>query len=274
MFHIKKLFLLFLFLFQTVNAEVVVNPESHHKQFLTYGHLFEPQTTLLFRSGVRGWGGVGGSTALFEFPKADLPSQLVMHASINTSYQVDDSSSTVHVETNDVRVGLAYDFNFSSDERAAIIWTHQSGHIADNVPDLDLIGPDLGNEVFDFRYIKDVEHTWRFGGGLRPFVISSPQLPFFGAEQFVEWFPNGVASSPQKFSKFIALGFEEYGYASLEVSSHLQLGYVAGNHFDPKNTQVMRVVFGAYAGMDPRMKYFQFKHRRDSFFYAGTIFDF
>ena len=267
-----KIFLVLFSLSLCAKADVIINPESHHKLFLSHGLFFDPQSMIIFRGDSRGWAAVGGSAALVEFKDSEYKSQLVIHASANTSYEF-ASTGTVHVETSDARVGLAYDLQFSPTLRGAFIWTHQSGHISDNVPDIDLMGPDLGNEVFDFRVVQDFERTWRIGGGLRPFVISNPSIPAFGAEQFAEWYPNQMSTDPHELCPFVALGLEEYGAKTVDLTAHLQVGYVAGSHFDQHNLQSMRFTLGVYSGADPRLKYFQFKNRRVDFVYAGFSFE-
>lgn len=255
-------------------AETVLNPESHHSQYQSYGLFFDPQSMLILRSGGRGWGAIGGSLAFLEFSNYEWKPQLVLHASANVGYEFSGhAGGTLYTQTVDARVGFSLDLAFSESFRGAVIWTHQSGHIADNVPDRDLIGPDLGNEMIDFRLIKDIGHNWRYGGGFRPFVLSNPVLPFFGAEQFLEWFPFGASENVHKWMPFAAFGLEEYGWGNLDVSAHAQIGWVAGNHFVEKDHQTIRLALGYYNGMDPRLKYFQFKHRKDNFLYAGFVLE-
>ena len=229
---------------------------------------------ILLRSGGRGWGAVGGSAAVLEWPDSKYKTQFIVHGSANVAYEMSNhAGGTLYTQTVDARLGMGLDFRWNETWRGTMIWTHQSGHIADNVPDPDLIGPDLGNEMVDFRVIHDIERRWRFGGGLRPFVITNPTIPSFNAEQFIEWYPHGASPNIHEFAPYLAAGLEEYGYKNIDATFHLQAGLVAGDHFSESSHTSLRLTLGYYNGEDPRLKYFQFKHRKDNFVYAGTVFE-
>ncbi|MBX7231624.1 MAG: hypothetical protein K1X29_06015 [Bdellovibrionales bacterium] len=263
----------FLFLAVFASAETVWNPPSNHQQFLSYGLFFDPQSMIILKSGRRSWGAVGGSVAILEVNDQKWKPQYVLHVSANSSFRFPpEQDGVLHTETIDARLGAAVDLKFSESFRGTIIWTHQSGHISDNVTDPDLIGPDLSNELVDFRWIKDVNKNWRFGGGFRPLILSSPKMSFFGGHQFVEWFPYGVYRS--HWSPFAAAGLEEYGVTKVDLTLHVQMGWVVGDHFSAGPTQAMRFVLGAYNGQDARLKYVSFKKKKDDFVYAGLFFDF
>ena len=108
--------------------------------------------------------------------------------------------------------------------------------------------------------------------GIRPTVGSDPGMVAFGAEQFVEWFPYGE-SGPHSFSPYLSAGTEEWGRHAIRLTSHVQVGFSAGNHFSPNKTSSLRVVLGYFNGNDPRLKYYQFKDSRVNFFYGGLAFD-
>ena len=57
------------------------------------------------------------------------------------------------------------------------------------------------------------------------------------------------------------------------MTVHIQAGLLAGNHFGEMSRQGMRFVLGYYIGEDPRLKYFQYKHRKDDFGYAGIALE-
>jgi hypothetical protein len=260
------------FLFSHIaRAEVVLLPESRHLQYQTYGLYIDEQSTLIFRSGARAWGAIGGSLALLGDDEIRYKPQLVAHASANAAYQLNTSGDTLLTQTIDARVGLALDLEFTDSLRGAIIWTHQSGHVSDNVPDMDLFGSNLGNEVIDFRVIKDIDTNWRLGAGFRPTVGSDPGMNFFGAEEFAEYFPWG--EDQHSLKPFAAAGFEEYGRDYLRLSSNVEIGLAAGSHFKAEKHPAFRIVLGYYNGNDPRMKYYQFKFSRQEFAYGGLMFD-
>ena len=254
-------------------AEVELLPVSRHQQYLTYGLFTDEQSTLVFRSEGRAWAGVGGFVSLLEFKDLKWQPQLVVHGLATAGMRINTRGDTLLTDTTDARAGFAIDLKFSNDFRGSITWTHQSGHISDNVPDTTLIGSNLGNEELSFRVIKDLDRSFRFGGSLRPFLGTDPPMKAFGADQFFEWFFKGAAQSPHEFSPFMATGLEEYGLNEIDVSFNVQIGFAIGNHFDEVKTSAMRAVLGYYAGVDPRLKYYQFRDSKANFLYGGLMFD-
>lgn len=259
-------------------AEVILNPDSRHAQYLTYGLFFEPQSMLVATSGGNAWAAVGGYIPLVEFAGLRYSPQLVLHATANCSYRLVEEFSTGTIltkfETVDARVGLSYDMRLLQDLRATIIWTHYSGHISDNVADVSLIGPDVGDEAVNFRVIRDIGKTWRYGGGFRPILRSHPSMQFLAFEEFVEWFPYQTPVDHHHLKPFVAAGLEQYGNDSLELTAHLQAGFTTADHFAEKDQKAeMRFVVGAYSGADTRLKYFQYRHLDSHFIYAGLVID-
>ncbi len=264
------------FFASTTSAAAILNPDSRHAQYMTYGLYFEPQSMLLVKSGGNAWGEVGGYAPLVEFAGAKYSPQLILHATANCSYRLDSKGSgevMTKFETVDARVGLAYDMRVRNDLRAMVNWTHYSGHISDNVSDLSLIGPDVGNEVIDFRVIKDYGKTWRVGAGFRPTIHSHPTMHWFGGEEFVEYFPYETAIDSHHLKPFIAAGLEQYGNHTPELTAHVQAGFTTGDHFAEKSERSMRFVVGAYSGQDPRLKYLQYFHETAHFIYGGIVID-
>lgn len=268
---------LFVFAMTVISANAFagmqVLPDSRHQQYQTYGLFFDQQSLLAFRQEGRAWGALAGSIAALELTDWKWNPQLVIHGSANASFKINGKGDTLLTETIDARVGLAVDLKFESDFRGSIIWTHYSGHVSDNVADLDLFGSNLGNEVLDLRLIKDIDTSYRFGLGIRPTLGSDPGMIAFGAEQFFEWFPTGEAADPHHFAPYFATGFEEYGRHAIRFTWHAQIGIAAGNHFGETKHSSLRGVVGYYNGNDPRLKYYQFKDRRVDFFYGGVAFD-
>ncbi len=259
--------------FSNASADVKFNVESSHKLLQSYGLFFDPKISLILRGDSREVAEFGGSGSILETDSWGYKAQLIIHASATSNYHYLGDESTIHVETTDARVGLSWDVFLDDSRRLALIWTHQSGHVSDNIEDPGLIGPDLGNEIFDFRYIYDIGRKIRMGAGFRPAAISTPRMRFLGAHEFFEWYPDEVPMDPHKFTPFVALGIEQYGLDRIALHGHLQLGYVAGAHLGNLSPQSTRIVLGYYNGADIRMKYFQFRNTRNEFGYFGLILE-
>lgn len=257
----------------SAHAETILLPESRHQQFQTYGLFMDQQSMLVFRFGRRAWGSLGGALALYEKPDWKYKPQLVVHGSATAAFRFNEKFDTLLTETVDARVGLAVDLTLSEAWLLSLGWTHMSGHISDDVLDRDLIGSNLGNESLWARAIRIVNPKLRIGGTLKPVVGSEPKMKFFAADQFIEYFPWGVSENFQDWNPFVAGSLEEYGPDKVDLTYHLQLGWFAGNHTFAKKHSSIRTVAGYYHGIDPRLKYAQFKYRRTDFFYAGLMFD-
>ena len=267
------LFLFFLSSLPSARANVIFLPETRNQQYRTYGLFIDQQSGLVFQSSGKAWGALGGAIALAELPDCKFKPQLTLHGSANAAMEINSAGDTLLTETIDARAGLSADFEFNPEWRGSLIWTHQSGHTSDNVPDRDLVGLNLGNEILNFRVIRDIDQQWRLGAGIRTVLSSAPGMLVLGGEQFIEWFPYQFSDNPHHISPFIALSTEEYGRSHEEVSFNAQLGIAAGNHFLPKKISSLRLVLGYYNGIDPRLKYFQFKQIRNQFGYGGLMFE-
>ncbi|MBI3542781.1 MAG: hypothetical protein HY075_05840 [Deltaproteobacteria bacterium] len=254
--------------------ETELLPDSRHQLFQPYSFFTDPQTTLLWRTPRKGWGEVGGTFAALEVTDWAWRPQLIIQGSASAAYRFNDKYDTLLTETIDARVGLAVDLAIAPDSRLEVSWTHWSGHVTDNVPDVSLLGSNSGDELIAFRLTHDIGERWRVGGTLKPIVGSEPGMKFFAADQFVEWFPWGQAADYQHASPYVSLGFEELGVDHLMFTYHLQLGLLFGNHFREKHHQSLRPVAGYYRGIDPRLKYAQFMLSRAEFGYFGLALDF
>lgn len=231
---------------------------------------------VLVKSGGNAWGEVGGYAPLVEFTGAKYSPQLILHATANCSYRLEQHNTgevLTKFETVDARVGLSYDMRFRNDLRGTVIWTHYSGHISDNVSDPVLIGPDSGFEVVTARVIRDYGKTFRVGASFRPTIHAHPTMQWFGAEEFVEYFPHETSADSHHLKPFISAGLEQYGNESVELTAHLQAGYTTADHFSEKPERSMRFVVGAYSGQDTRLKYFQYFHQQSHFIYGGLVVD-
>lgn len=252
-------------------------PDSRYQQYLTYGLFIDQQSTLILRSGGRAWGALAGSLGLLEFSGWDSRPQLVAQASANTSFRWNERRDTLLTETVDARVGLSVLWTLDPDTRIVTGWSHQSGHISDNVEDPGLIGPNLGNEILYVRWVLDLPESvgfWRVGGTLKPFIGSEPGMKAFASDQFLEWSPWGITETSQKPTFYFAVGLEELGVDQIRLNSHFQMGLWTGNHGKRmEGRSTARLALGFYHGMDPRMKYAQFQLSRVRFAYFGLMFE-
>jgi hypothetical protein len=162
--------------------------------------------------------------------------------------------------------------------RLSIGAIHYSGHVADGAIDQDLlnVNDNLGDNMLFARFIYDLGSYVRSGATFIPVIHGGPDMNFFGANQFVEFFPLSGLDESQKPSPYIAMGLEEGGTSlyGMQVTYNAQVGIYLGNHFTNEYRPTARAVIGYYTGADPRLKYFQFKGETASFFYAGFMFDF
>ena len=255
------------------HAEIILLPESRYHLINTYGLFFEEQTSLLSRNGGRAWGALGNAIPLLEQSEWAGRPQLVIHASVNASFRLNPKGDTLLTETIDARAGLLILQEWSDSLRTMVMWTHQSGHVSDNVQDFELFGSNLGNEILTVRVVQDLEHRFRIGASIKPVLGSDPGMMRLGAEQFAEWYPWSASENPKKLSPFLAAGLEETGRNSWGLGFHTQVGLVAGHHLTPKKVTSLRMVAGYYNGVDPRLKYFQFFNRRSQFVYLGLMVD-
>jgi len=261
----------------TSRAEIIWNPDSDFGQYQSYGMFFDPTSMLVTRGGGAAWAKIGGSAAAMEFQTMGHKSQLVIQGTADASYRLVSDLSKGEIltkfETVDARVGLGYTVKLTDSWRGALIWTHESGHISDDIEDKSLIGPDVGNETFDFRVIHDIDRKWRLGGGLKPYMKSHPSMMYLWAEQFAEYFPYGASKDIHHFSPYITGGLVEGGVDHMDVTFNVQIGLAAADHFREGHTQGMRALIGYYNGLDPRMKMLQYKHYTQEFLYAGFAFE-
>ncbi len=213
--------------------DVVILPDSRHELFETYGLYFDQQSALVYRSGGNIWGAIGGALPFLEAPSLPFQPQMFISATVNAGFSYNDNHTTLLTQTFDARTALGVDLAFTREFRATVGWMHQSGHIADNVPYPELIGPNLGNEVVFFRLIRDLGDHFRLGGTVKPIVSSDPGMKVFAADQFAEWFPGGGAASQHRFSPYLSAGLEQYGRNQIDLVYHLQIGAMIGNHCVP-----------------------------------------
>src|SRR2546430_1867930 len=102
-----------LFLACETQADLLFLPESRQQQHQTYALFTENQSDLLYRSGKRAWGAIGGGIALVDFSNWAGKPQLVMHGSANAGFRLNDRMDTLLTETVDARVGLSLLFELT-----------------------------------------------------------------------------------------------------------------------------------------------------------------
>ncbi len=263
-----------LFALPLARADVVFLPESHHHQYLTYGLFLDENSAALYRTGGRAWGNLGGAIALFEENNLPTKPQLVFHAVVNAAYHMTPKGDAVAGETVDDRLGASFEFALQPDLRFSIGWEHWSGHASDDIPDRELIGPNLGDEMIPMRLVYDYQDLGRVGTTLRPVVGSEPGIRPFFMDQFIEVFPWRAQKDFRKATPYVSVGFEEYGRNYIVFTYHAQLGVYFGSHLEPEHHPTLRLAIGYYNGIDPRMKYAQFKDTRQNFGYGGVLVNF
>jgi hypothetical protein len=251
------------------HADTVLLPESRDQQYRTFGLFIDNQTSALFGpDGNKVWLALGEQIALFEKKDWFGSPQLIVFADVNAGDRL--QASTILMETIDIRVGLSYEFAFDEKSRMSVSWEHQSGHTSDNVPNQDIVLPNLGNEQILVRYFHDIEDRFRVGGTLKPYFASDPGIERYASDEFGEWFPWGTAADYTHFTPFIAGSMEQGGADKIHNTYHVQLGAYVGNHLQAVYKPSVRFVAGYYNGVDPRLKYEQFKDGLERFYYCGV----
>lgn len=253
-----------------VHADLEILPQSRDQQYRTFGLFIDNQISGLFLPhDNKAWLSLGSQIALAEMKSWYGSPQLVAFASLNAGDRLNDSGNSILMETADIRAGMAYEFSLSQNSRMFIEWEHQSGHTSDDVLDPDLVHPNLGNEQLQIRYIHDIDDRFRVGGTLKPYLGSDPGIKRYASDEFGEWYPWGTSSRMDRPTPFVAAGLEQYGVDKVRMTYHAQAGAYIGNHLRPVYKPNVRIAGGYYNGVDPRLKYAQFKNGLQRFYYFG-----
>jgi hypothetical protein len=254
-------------------------PDSRHHLYQTYGLYFEEQSSLVYTGNHHMWGAVGGAIPIAGDAEGEHHPQFVFHSTANAAMHFSDSGR-IYTETIDARLGLQFEYALDPQLRFAASYTHFSAHAADGIEDLDLLEPPVGEEFLNLRAVYDIGTMFRVGLNFNPVLRSYPKLQFFGADQFIEYFPLGSLDSPHKPSPYVAAGLSEWGVSQQQLTFHAQIGVAFANHFGTHDgspggghSQAGRAVLGYYTGADPRLKYFQYREATKSFGYLGVMFD-
>jgi hypothetical protein len=260
-----------LFASSWAHADWLTLPESRDEQYRTFGLFIDNQTSALFVPGVDNvFLSLGEQIPLLENTGWYGSPQIIVSASVFAGDRMNDNGTTILMETIDIRAGLSYEFSFDKKSRMSISWQHQSGHTSDDVQDSDIVHPNLGNEQIIARYFRDIDERFRVGGTLKPYFAADPGMEHWGSDEFGEWYPWGTAASFGTFTPFIAGSLEQYGPNHIQLTFHAQVGAYIGNHLRPLYKPNVRVVAGYYNGVDPRLKYAQFKDGLQRFGYFGV----
>jgi len=251
----------------------ILMPESRHSLYRTYTLLYDEQTSLIVRDGGSAIGIIGGYFTVLEATGLPGHPQLSLHGTAASYFAFPTGSGPLLTQAVDARVGLALDFEIDPSNRASLIWTHQSGHLGDDVVNPVLAAKNLGNEILTFRFIHDIDDTARLGASFRPNVSADPTMLVFGAEQFAEWFPWHAAKNPHSMAPFVGFSMEEYGHSSLDLSANFMIGLASGNHLQGTKHPSLRVVMGYYSGTDLRLKFYEFDKTMMKFAYGGIQVD-
>ncbi len=254
-------------------SEFLFLPESRHQQYKSIAFLTEEHSSLLLRSAGYAWGALRGSLALAEASDWPGSPQLVAHGSANVGYQFDRGKHRLDTETIDARVGLWLNFEPKPKHHVSLGWTHLSGHVSDDLPDMDLFGSNLGWEVLRARFIYSGWDGVRIGASLKPIIGSDPPMKVFSADQFVEWFPFGWGERRNEGKPYVSLGLEQMAVDHYVLTTQLQAGVQFGNVSRPVHEPSLRLALGYWNGMDPRLKYLQFKRATTDFVFLGLFAD-
>jgi len=253
-------------------AAVTLLPHTRHHLFQTYGLFTEDQVTFVFRNENRAWAALGDSVALAEAPDWWGRPQLIFDGSVNFSFLSKGSLVDFNVETFDARFALLVEMELGNQWRLQAGVQHNSGHAADGIKDPQLLAPNLGQNAFLARLLRDFGTHFRVGGTLTYLADVDPEVKRWQLDQFADYFPLGADTGwPGGAQPYLALGLQEYGTVSYDFTYHVQLGLLFGNHFQTEHRQSLRLVAGYYHGIDPRLKYAVFEHSHWDFFYAGLM---
>jgi len=246
-------------------------PESHHQQFQTFAFFADEQTGYLVREGNRGWGSLGTSFALMEFPDWPGSPQVIFYGAAHTSFRGKTSIVDFATETMDAKLGIAFEGTVSEKFRFSAGIVHYSGHALDGILDPSLIGLNLSLDQFIFRLIYDDGTHWRMGASFKPVFNSDPGTNLLSGDQFIEVWPFGINANPLSPTPFVAVSADEGGVNYSSASFHVQLGAYFGNHTEKERRTVVRFAIGYYNGSDPRTKYAAFLNSRTHFVYGGVL---
>ncbi|MGK5083195.1 hypothetical protein WDW37_07795 [Bdellovibrionota bacterium FG-1] len=278
---IFSLFLGLLFFLSTsfgpsnAKADWQLLPKNSHQLYQTYALFIDEQTSLLWYGAQRSWGAVAGNFAIYGNPDSPAHPELVAIASVNASMIFSDSGR-IYTDEFDVHAGGVFEFALDPAYRLSLGAIHYSGHLAEGGVDRDLLDPNLGDNLLFARFLYDLGFYVRAGVTFLPVIHAGPSMNFFGGEEFFELFPFGGADDRQKPSPYIAFSFKQAGSEEFGMANifHAQIGAYLGNHFTTDHVQTARLVAGFYTGVDPRLKYFVYKNKTDTFGYLGVMADF
>jgi hypothetical protein len=262
--------------FSPAHAAWEVFPKNHHQLYQAYSLLFDQQTTVLWYGQARTLGSVGGSFPVAGNSDSDLRPQFLIHGSATAAMRFSDSGR-IYSDTIDARAGFYFDFSINPAFRVSTGFMHYSGHAADGALDRALLDDfyNLGDNILQARLVYDLANYARLGGTGMWFLRNTPSKKTFGGNFFAEFFPWGGQDERGKISPYVGaslelVGVDAYGYTP---ALNFQIGAYLGNHFTGEFKQTLRPVLGYFTGMDPRMKYAQYRDAKDSFFYFGIMVD-
>lgn len=254
-------------------GSIIFRPEKKGHLFQTFS-LFteEGQTAMYHQDASRYWGEIGSKITLFDVDSFWGKPQFVVNAGIQASMR--NQGKEFNTDTIDVRIGIAGLFTIDSSTRLMVSISHLSGHALEDIPDKDLVPQNVGDEIIQFRLIRDFEKKIRLGGSLKYILGTENVIKRINADQFIEWFPVSERNSNHASSPYVALGFEENGFDKYVLTSHVQTGLYWGSHLGVDHDEIFRVSLGAYSGMDPRQKYSHYKHTKKTFGYLGLAYEY
>lgn len=253
-------------------AGLLFLPATRHQQYQTYALFTEEQISFIFRNQNRAWAAIAGDFALAEAPDWFGKPQVIVNGSVATSFLSKGSLIDFNVETFDARFALLIEMTVAPEWRVQWGVQHNSGHTSDGLKDLALVAPNLGQDQFQVRVLRDFHEHFRVGATFAYLLDKDPETTEpFNLNQFAEYFPLGAETGlPGNAQPYLAVGLEEYGTPQYDFTYHAQVGLLFGKHFQPEHQQSLRLVLGYYHGVDPRLKYAVFLHSMWDFFYGGV----
>jgi hypothetical protein len=248
-------------------------PTSEHQLFQPFGIFVEDHSMMVLRDSSKAYGAMAAVLSLIGFPESSLKPQIIISGAATSTFNLPANYGGFETETIDARFSALLDLQLSETLRLSFGWTHESGHIGDDLTELSLMGYNLGNESFPIRLVGDFEKMIRWGFTLRPIFDSIPRTQFLAADQFLEIAPFGESADKSHGNFFIAASLSEWGRKKTLLTFNTELGWYFGKHFDTPHTSILRFCAGYYNGWNPSLKYAEFLGSRMQFVYLAAIID-
>ena len=163
---VSAVFVLFFMVTDARGGEFL--PESHNQRYLTYGLLFDHQSSLGWRGAGKAFGSISANVPLWQPSGEGLQPQLMFTADVIAGWFFEDGA--FNSDENDSVMKLAWNTWWSPNLLISFGWEHVSGHTSDDTHSHEIDKYDAGIEYFPLRVIYDgfEEKKIRIGGTFRP----------------------------------------------------------------------------------------------------------